>query len=86
MHVANRYDNDLQMFVEGMREPDMRRLRFLRWLAERGELEHEVAGPSSGALTIPPTHRTSERITAEHSPESACPPRAPGPLPRHTCE
>jgi hypothetical protein len=29
MQVPNRYDNDLQMFVEGMREPHMRRLRCL---------------------------------------------------------
>ena len=84
MQVLDRYDNTLQMCVEDVREPDMRHLRFLRWLAERGALEQEIAGPSSGALVIPPTHRTSKRITAEHAPESACPPRAPGPPTRHT--
>jgi len=31
-------------------EPDLDVLRFLRWLAERGELEHEVSGVSSGEL------------------------------------
>ena len=39
------YDGTLQMFVEPPREADSRTLRFLRWLAERGELEHPVAGP-----------------------------------------
>ncbi len=50
MQVPNPYDNTLQMFVEGVREPDMRHLRFLRWLAERGELEHEAFGPAGGEL------------------------------------
>jgi hypothetical protein len=86
MQVSNRYDNDLQMFVEGVREPDVRHLRFLRWLAERGELEQEIAGPSSGALIAPLTHPTSERTTAECMPGPACPPRAPGPLSRHLRE
>jgi hypothetical protein len=60
MQVPNPYDNTLQMFVEGVREPDMRHLRFLRWLAERGELEQAIAGPSSGALIVPPTHPMSD--------------------------
>ena len=53
MPVLNRYDNILQMCVEDVREPDMRHLHFLRWLAERGALEQEIAGPSSGALIAP---------------------------------
>ena len=69
MQVPNRYDNTLQMFVEGVREPDMRHLHFLRWLAERGELEQEIAGPSSGALIIPPTHPTSDRIDPDDDDE-----------------
>ena len=44
------YDGSLQMFVVTPREVDVQRLRFLRWLAERGQLEHAVAGPSSGPL------------------------------------
>ena len=48
--MATSYDRDLQMFREPSREPDLGVLRFLRWLAERGELEHEVSGASSGEL------------------------------------
>ena len=44
------YDGDLQMFREPAREPDLDVLRFLRWLAERGELEHEAVGGSTGDL------------------------------------
>lgn len=52
MSVRNRYDGDLQMFVEDEREPDMRCLRFLRWLVEHRQLEHQIAGPSSGDLSV----------------------------------
>lgn len=45
-----RYDGDLQMFVQASRDPDAERLRFLRWLAEQGRLEHDVAGPAGGPL------------------------------------
>jgi hypothetical protein len=48
--MATSYDRDLQMFREPSCEPDLGVLRFLRWLAERGELEHEVSGASSGDL------------------------------------
>src|SRR4051794_18733825 len=51
MPAPNRYDGNLQMFVEEAGEPDMARLNFLRWLAEHHELEHQIAGPSSGDLT-----------------------------------
>ena len=47
------YDGSVQMFVVTPREVDVRQLRFLRWLAERGRLEHAVAGPSSGSLALP---------------------------------
>ena len=67
MQVPNRYDNTLQMCVEDVREPDMRHLRFLRWLAERGALEHEIAGPSNGALLVPVTSPTSERTAPSES-------------------
>ena len=46
-----RYDGDLQMFVQASRDPDTEQLRFLRWLAEHGCLEHDVAGPVGGPLT-----------------------------------
>ncbi len=45
-----RYDTDLQMYVEPPRKPDLAHLRFLRWLAERGELEHEAFGPAGGDI------------------------------------
>jgi hypothetical protein len=47
-----RYDADLEMFVEPSCEPDMAHLRFMRWLAERGHLEHRTAGASSGDFTV----------------------------------
>jgi hypothetical protein len=47
---VNTYDATLQMFVQQPRAVDLARLRFLRWLAERGRLEHRPAGPSGGAF------------------------------------
>jgi hypothetical protein len=55
MAAPGRYDTSLQMFVEEGRAPDMQRLRFLRWLAERGWLEHAVVGAPSGELSALPT-------------------------------
>jgi hypothetical protein len=46
------YDFGLNMFIEQPRPIDMVRLSFLRWLAEQGKLEHEVAGPPSGSYLI----------------------------------
>lgn len=45
---AQRYDAALQMFVEAPREPDMKRLAFIRWLVAGQRLEHDPAGPSTG--------------------------------------
>jgi len=42
------YDGDLQMFRVAAHEPSREALRFLRWMAEQGRLEHEISGPSSG--------------------------------------
>lgn len=47
------YDSALQMFVQSPPPVDMCRLSFMRWLAEHGKLEHQIAGPSSGALVVP---------------------------------
>ena len=52
MKAVGRYDSALQMFVEEPREPDLRRLTFLRWLIENDRLEHGVEGPASGELVI----------------------------------
>ena len=49
MHASARYDSNLQMFVEEVREPDLARLAFLRWLGEHAMLEHRVYGPSAGS-------------------------------------
>ena len=43
-----RYDAELQMFAEPAREPDLAWLRFLRWLAEGGRLEHGPLGEPAG--------------------------------------
>ena len=46
--TAAQYDGNLQMFCEPIHDPDLTMLRFLRWMAERGMLEHEIAGQSAG--------------------------------------
>ena len=46
MNALGTYDTELQMFVEPKRELDVEKLRFLRWLAEQGRLEHATAGAS----------------------------------------
>jgi len=40
------------MFVEETREPDLRRLSFMRWLVENNRLEHPVIGPASGEFVV----------------------------------
>jgi hypothetical protein len=62
MTAPGQYDGTLQMFVEAPRMPVLARLRFLRWLAERGELEHPVAGPPAGeyARAAPPAPGPSD--------------------------
>ena len=52
MKAVGRYDTALQMFVEEPREPDLRRLTFMRWLVENNRLEHGVVGPASGELVV----------------------------------
>jgi hypothetical protein len=44
------YDASLQMFVQQPRGINVGWLRFLRWLAERGLLEHRLVGPRDGAF------------------------------------
>lgn len=41
MRALGSYDGALQMFIQPSREVDVRHLEFLRWLAERGRLEHD---------------------------------------------
>jgi hypothetical protein len=52
MNPPGIYDGTLQMFIQSPREVDIRRLRFLRWLAEHGQLEHKVAGRSAGPYCV----------------------------------
>ena len=47
------YDEELQMFRETVREPNLTVLLFLRWLGEQGKLEHEIFGPSAGEYAEP---------------------------------
>ena len=53
---TNRFDSDLQMFVEPPHEVNLAHLHFLRWLAERGRLEHEPA-------RTPVAERAAEALT-----------------------
>jgi hypothetical protein len=56
--MVTAYDGDLQMFREPSRELDVGMLRFLRWLAERGELEHDVSNAAGGERSemVEPAH------------------------------
>lgn len=62
MKNQSAYDSELSMFREAPRPVDVAHLRFLRWLAERGRLEHPAAGPPSGELacTVHPTESIDE--------------------------
>jgi hypothetical protein len=45
MHsVKNRYDRELQMYVDEVHDLDISRLRFIRWLVEHGRMDHGVMG------------------------------------------
>ncbi|HLH24762.1 MAG TPA: hypothetical protein VK066_19750 [Chloroflexota bacterium] len=54
MQNAKSFDGDLKMFRDSERPVNFACLRFLRWLAEQGRLEHAVAGPSSGPFAEEP--------------------------------
>lgn len=54
-NTATEYDGDLQMFRAQPLEANLETLRFLRWLAEHGHLEHAVAGSPSGEHVVTPT-------------------------------
>jgi hypothetical protein len=53
MASIEQYDEQLQMYRLEPREPSMEKLQFLRWLIERGKLEHGPAGPSTGEYQWP---------------------------------
>jgi hypothetical protein len=57
------YDGGLHMFVEEARSPDVRRLRFLRWLLENNHFGRPAAGPASSELAA----ATGEEVTPSAS-------------------
>ena len=52
MSESTEHDGAQASVIERSREADAGKLRFLRWLAEQGRLEHEVFGPPSGEYGI----------------------------------
>lgn len=60
MKKLGRYDSDAQMFVEEPKQLDESHIRFMRWLAENGRLEHPVAGPSSNVMSEPAIPESAE--------------------------
>ena len=50
MRETEIFDGDLEMFRQTPKPVNVAALRFLRWLAEQGRLEHPTAGASSGPL------------------------------------
>lgn len=54
MNVDRRqYDPELQMFRDGPREPNIGKLRFLRWLVEGGKLGYGIIGQATGIYKTP---------------------------------
>jgi DNA-binding transcriptional ArsR family regulator len=49
---TSRYDAELQMFADEPRELNLNRLRFLRWLAEHGRLEHRAESEPIGPYAL----------------------------------
>ena len=64
MRKRNGYDSVLQMFVQDPRDADVKRLAFLRWLAESGRLEQDVAGPATGSYASDGREETEAASTA----------------------
>jgi hypothetical protein len=54
----SRYDSNLQMFCETPDVQHRAKLRFYRWLAEGGRLEHAVFGPPTGRWAHEPDKGT----------------------------
>ena len=48
MNDMTSFDGGLQMFRDAPKPVNLAQLRFLRWLAEQGRLEHPVVGLPSG--------------------------------------
>ncbi len=61
MRGTEQYDQDLQLFVERLRDANQGHLRFLRWLGEQDRLEHPVSGPPCGAFATPAVRAYASR-------------------------
>jgi len=70
---AGRFDPELQMFADQPREPDLTHLQFLRWLGERGRLEHDPLGPAGGEYAG--RARAEGLVTREARPRPPAPAR-----------
>ena len=60
MNDLHNYDDDLRMLRETPSPLDGAHRRFLRWLAERGLLEHQAADPPSDELAA--AHGAEQRV------------------------
>ena len=67
MAKASDYDGEVQMYVQRPREIDLAHLRFLRWLAVRGYLEHAPAGRSYGVYATVLAQTDPVRRSTAHS-------------------
>jgi hypothetical protein len=65
MDGIGRYDGNMQMFVQEAQSPDLRRLRFLRWLVEHGRYDHPSMGPASGELADTIADEVSPALDAQ---------------------
>ena len=63
------YDSELQMFADPPRDVDLAHLRFLRWLSERGRLEHAPAGPPSGRYALRSVGNVGDATSLAELPE-----------------
>jgi hypothetical protein len=66
MEGIGRYDGSMHMFVEEERSPDMRRLRFLRWLVEHDRYDRPSMGPATGEFV----DTTADEVTPSVDPQS----------------
>jgi hypothetical protein len=70
MSAAERFDGELQMFVDKPRDAKQEHLRFLRWLVEREQLERPISDqPGDGPV------ETWSALIDRPSPNRACVPR-----------
>ena len=63
--AGGRYDGDVQMFVEALRDADPAHLSFLRWLVEHQKLERPISDaslePDAEQVVVPGPERRERR-------------------------